>query len=260
MKAINAALWAEFMKIKRSAILWITISLFAFIPIMMGLMIYVLRHPELHDKLGLIAAKASLFGAADWEAFFGLLLQLIATIGLIGFGFVTAWVFGREYTERTMKDILVLPVSRATIVMAKFSVVFCWCTLLTIILLLSGLLSGKIVGISGWSPEILKAGVFKYFVTAFLTVLLSTPVAFFACVGRGIIAPIGFSILTMILAQFIAVAGLGAFFPWAIPGLYTVPAGTEGMQLYGSSYVILAATSILGYLATLYWYRFADQH
>ncbi len=260
MKTISTVLWAEFMKIKRSNIVWITIFLFAFIPSMMGLMIYIVRHPEISAKLGLIAAKASLFGDADWPAFFGILHQSIATIGLIGFGFVTAWVFGREYTERTIKDILALPVSRSYFVFAKFIIVFCWCIILAIILGISGVLAGKIVGVSGWSSEVFYAAIYKYIITSFLTMLLCTPVAFFACYSRGIIAPIGFAILTMIMAQFIALAGLGAFFPWAIPGLYTVPAGTEGMQLFMSSYIILIITSILGYIITLYFWRHADQH
>lgn len=64
MKSFSAALWAEYMKIRRSKILLITILLFAFIPFMMGLMIYIIRNPEISAKLGLIATKATLFGNA----------------------------------------------------------------------------------------------------------------------------------------------------------------------------------------------------
>lgn len=260
MKSLSVALWSEYMKIRHSKILWITILLFVFIPCMMGLMIYIVRHPEISEKMGLIAAKASLFGNADWPAFFAILNQSIATIGLIGFGFVTAWVYGREHSDRTMKDILALPVSRSYIVLAKCLVVIIWCILLTAILFVVGILMGKAVGISGWSQQVFLQGTYKFFMTSLLTLLLCSPVAFFAGYGRGIVASLGFVIITLIMAQFIAIAGFGAFFPWAIPGLYTAPEGAVGMQLYTSSYILLVLTFVFGYWATLRWWRHADHH
>ena len=50
-------------------------------------------------------------------------------------------------------------------------------------------------------------------VTSLLTMLLCTPVAFFASYGRGYLPPVGFAIVTL---------GLGPYFPWGIP-LYTLP-------------------------------------
>jgi ABC-type transport system involved in multi-copper enzyme maturation permease subunit len=42
---------------------------------------------------------------------------------VIGFAFVTSWVFGREYSDRTVKDLLALPAPRSSIVLSKFIVV-----------------------------------------------------------------------------------------------------------------------------------------
>ncbi len=259
MRTFSVALWAEYKKVINSKILWGTIILFTFIPCMMGLMIYIVRHPEISAKLGLIAAKASLFGDADWPAFFGILHQSISTIGLIGFGFVTAWVFGREYIERTIKDLLSLPVSRTHIVVAKFTVVFVWCLLLSIILFATGIIMGKLLHIEGWSDELFLSATYKYFATSVMTLLLCTPVAFFACYGRGLITPLGFVIITLIAAQFTVVAGMGAYFPWAIPGVYTVSGTAEGIPIFISSYVILFTTSVIGFLVTVYRWRYADQ-
>jgi len=259
MKTFNVALWAEYKKVINSKIFWATVILFTFIPCMMGLMIYIVRHPEISEKLGLIAAKASLFGNADWPAYFGILHQSMATVGLIGFGFVTAWVFGREYIERTVKDILALPVSRTHIVTAKFIVVIIWGLLLTLILFSTGLLMGTLLHIENWSYPMFYTQSIKYFTTALLTVLLCSPVAFFACYGRGLIAPIGFVIITLITSQFIAIMGLGAYFPWAIPGVYSVSGTAEGMEIYNASYIILLLTFLAGYAATVFRWRYADQ-
>lgn len=260
MKNIQAAFIAECIKLRRSGIFWITIIIFIIIPLMMGLMMFVARNPEIAAKLGMVGTKATLFGRNDWSGFLGLLIQSLASIGYIGFGFVTSWIFGREFSDRTLKDILALPVSRSSIVISKFIVIFLWCSLLTLIIYSVGLLIGWLIDLSGWSAEVFSIFTEKFFITSFLTLLLCTPVAFFASYGRGIIAPIGFLILSLVMAQFIGLVGLGPYFPWAIPGVYTAPAGTEGMQLVLSSYIILVFTSVFGFVGTIAWWRFADHH
>lgn len=260
MKSLGTAIWAEWKKVRRSAILYITIFLFAFIPSMMGLMIYLVRNPVLAKKLGILSAKASMFGEADWPSFLGMLQQSVASIGLIGFGFVTAWVFGREYTEKTLKDILALPISRGRIVTAKLVIAIGWSLLLALVLWIAGLVTGYITGLQGFTEGLLQEGALKYLITTSLTLLLCSPVAFFAGYGKGIITPLGFVILTLILSQLLAVAGLGAYFPWAVPGLFTAPPDAEGMELYGISYILIGSTFILGYLGTILWWQRADHH
>jgi ABC-2 type transport system permease protein len=260
MKDIKATFLTECIKLRRSGIFRITVIIFIIIPLMMGLMMFVAKNPEMAAKLGMVGTKASLFGRNDWSGFLGLLIQSMASIGYIGFGFVTSWIFGREFTDRTLKDILALPVSRSAIVTSKFILVFFWCILLSLILYFVGLLIGWFIDISGWSQELFSQFTKKFFITTFLTLLLCTPVAFFASYGRGIIAPIGFLILSLVMAQFIGLVGLGPYFPWAIPGVYTAPAGTAGMQLVFGSYVILVFTCVCGFAGTIAWWRYADHH
>jgi ABC-2 type transport system permease protein len=262
MNSFQAAFWAESLKVRRSKMLWLTMLAFIFIPMMIGLLIFVVKNPEFSSKLGLIGTKAAMirFGKADWPAFLGLLTQLIAGIGLLGFGFVASWVFGREYADRTVKDLLALPVSRSFIVLAKFMVVVIWCALLSFILFVCGLMIGGTINISGWSSEIVFHFACRFTVTALLTILLCTPVAFFASFGRGYLPPMGFVILTLIMAQFVGLVGLGPYFPWAIPLLYGTTAGTEAGQIGAISYIILYLISIVGLFGTIAWWRYADQY
>jgi ABC-2 type transport system permease protein len=183
----------------------------------------------------------------------------MAGIGLMGFGFVTSWVFGREYADRTIKDILALPVSRSFIVISKFIVVVIWCAILTLFFFAFGLIVGRMINISGWSGEIVFQYAYKLTVTSFLTLFLCTPIAFLASYSRGYLLPIGFLILTLIIANFTGLVGIGPYFPWAIPGIYSAPAGTEGMQLGTASYIILFLTGIIGFFGTIAWWRYADQ-
>ena len=72
--------------------------------------------------------------------------------------------------------------------------------------------------------------------------------------------PLGFVIITMVMAQFIGLMGLGPYFPWAIPGVLTAPAGIPGMQLVTASYLILLITCLSGIFGTIEWLRRADQY
>jgi len=69
MKGILSALWVEGLKVRRSRIFPITILAFAFMSIMMGLLIFIAKNPELVSKLGLLGTKATFFGEqTDWSA------------------------------------------------------------------------------------------------------------------------------------------------------------------------------------------------
>ena len=259
MKNLSATFITECMKLRRSKIFVITIVFFIFIPLMMGLLMIVAQHPEISAKLGLVGTKAKLFGENNWEGYFTGLLQIIAAIGIIGFGFVTSWVFGREYIDHTITNILALPVSRSAIVISKFIVVIIWSALLVIVMFVAGIVIGRLIGIPDWSDRLFSQFVSKYILVSGLTILLCTPVALIASYGRGIIAPIAFVILMLITAQFVSFVGLGPYFPWAIPGLLTVPAGTEGMEIVFASYVIFIVTVLTGFAGTIIWWRIADQ-
>jgi ABC-2 type transport system permease protein len=260
MKSLIATLWAESLKIRKSGIFWLSFVFFAFITLMMGLLMFIQMHPEITGKLGIIGTKASLlrFGEPGWKNYFVLLNQGIAAIGCIGYGFVTSWVFGREYSDRTVKDILALPVSRSYIVLSKFIVIVIWSILLALVFFIFAIISGKIAGLPGWSVQVVSAFTRTFAAISLLSILLCTPVAFFASVSRGYLLPFAFIILTIMLANFTGILGLGPYFPWSIPGILSVPRN-EDIHLTTVSYLILSITSIMGYAGTLAWWRFSDQ-
>jgi len=260
VKALYAALWAETIKVLRSRVFWLSQLFFVFVTLMMGLMMFIQSHPEISGKLGIIGTKASMlrFGEPVWQNYFALIKQALAAIGMIGYGFVTSWMFGREYSDKTIKDILALPVSRSIIVGAKFIVTAAWCIILSLVFYAFALVGGWLAGTGGWSVSILKEFTGAFASIAFLTMLLCTPVAFFAGTGRGYLLPFAFIILTLMLANFTGLLGLGPWFPWSIPGMLSVPP-SKGGQLSVASYFILLITSLCGYLATQAWWRWADQ-
>ena len=260
MRSFSAALWAEALKMRRSKVPLFTAIGFSFVPLIDGLFMIILRDPEAARSMGLISTKAQLLaGVADWPTFINVLAQAVAVGGAILFAIITAWVFGREFSDRTAKELLALPTPRESIVAAKFLVIAVWTLLLSIFIFLFGLVVGSLVDIPGWSQGLLRSASLDVFGAALLTIALLPFVALFAGIGRGELPPIGWTVLTVFLAQIAAVTGWGDWFPWSIPALFSGAAGPRAELLGLHSYILIALTSLLGFAATFYWWRNADQ-
>jgi ABC-type transport system involved in multi-copper enzyme maturation permease subunit len=254
------ALKAEIIKNRHSKIIWITFIAFALAPLMGGLFLFIMKYPEKVSLSGMLKVKAGMLAfSANWKSYLSLLSQAIGVGGVLIFGFVASWLFGREYSDGTVKDLLALPVSRTKILNAKFIYYIFWCLSLSVSNLVLGLLIGLILNLEGWNMEILIPGLKIYFISAFLTIMLNTPIAFFALSGKGYLAPLGFVAITLVLSQIIAAAGFGNYFPWSIPGLYSVFGGGMSLGLNNLSYLILLATGLLGYISTILWWKYSDQ-
>ena len=260
MKNIFQAIQVEILKARRSKMPIFTLLGFSIAPFAGGFFMIILKDPELAKQMGMISTKAQIVaGVADWPTYLGMLAQATAIGGVILFSFVASWVFGREYSDRTIKNLLALPTPRHTIVLAKFVLVLMWSGILVVIIYLIGLGVGGAVGLPPASPEIFVESTYTMLVTAIFTILLATPIAFFASAGHGYLPPMGLAIFTIILAQLIAAAGWGEYFPWSIPALYAGVAGPAYADLGLISYLIVLGTSVIGAIGTVLWWQFADQ-
>jgi ABC-2 type transport system permease protein len=256
----GAALWTETLKARRSRVPLLTALGFSLAPAMGGLFMFILKDPARARAMGVVSAKAQIVaGTADWPTYLGLLAQATAVGGVVVFGMATAWVFGREFADRTVKELLALPTSRATIVSAKLVVVAAWCGALTVIVLALGLMIGGVVGMPGWSEAVMWRGVRDVSAAAALTVALMPAVAFAASAGRGYLPALGWVMLSVFLAQVVAATGWGDWFPWSVPALHAGLAGPRASQVGGHSYAVVAGALIAGLAATLVWWRRADQ-
>ena len=102
--------------------------------------------------MGILSAKASLFPEISWYGFLSMTNQLISVLGLIAFGFVTSWVFGREFVLGTFSGNLSIPINRGAIVMAKYGYIFMICFVLSIELLAVSMLTGKLLSLPFFDP------------------------------------------------------------------------------------------------------------
>lgn len=244
----------------RSKVPLITALGFSMAPLAGGLFMIILKDPEAAKSLGLITTKAqALTGTADWPSFFGFLAQAVAAGGMILFSIITIWIFGREFSDHTIKELLALPTSREAIVTAKFIVIALWSLIATLFIFGIGLVVGRLVMIPGWSGELLRVSFTNILGTALLTLPLMSFVALLASMGRGYLPPFGWTIFTLFLANISAILGWGDWLPWSIPGLFSGVAGPRAELLGVHSYIILTLASLIGFTATFYWWRSADQ-
>lgn len=252
-----SALWIETLKMRRSKVPLFTTLGFSMIPLMGGLFMIILKDPEAARSMGLISMKAQIAaGTAEWSSLFNLLTQAIAVGGFILFGIVTSWVFGREFSDHTVKELLALPTSREAIVAAKFVVIIVWAVTTSLFVFGFGIVVGYLVNIPGWSMELLRAAFVNIIGSVVLTIMLLPFVALLAGIGRGYLSPIGWMILMVALAQTASFMGWGDWFPWAVPALF---ASSHKDQIGLHSYMVVIIASLIGFALTFNWWRNADQ-
>jgi ABC-2 type transport system permease protein len=250
----RAALAAEVLKARRSKMPLLTLGVASVTGGVAGLFMFILADPARAQRMGLLNQKAQLSGfTADWPGLLSFLAQIVAVGDLMLFSFIAAWVFGREFADGTARYLLALPVPRATIVWAKFTVVALWAAALTVWLAGVVLVLGWALGLPGGTADVVSAGLSAAGEAAALMLLVTAPVALVASAGRGYLAPLACALGAVVVGQVAAALGWAAVVPWSIPA---VAAGLPpGSEVGAAGLVIALCTGLAGLLGTAAWWR-----
>ena len=257
MKNLKDMIWIETRKVLRSRMpLFTTLGSFI-MPLGIGFLIFLAKNPGLSKNLGLVSAKANLtaYFATSWPTYLGFSAQIIVAGGFFLFTFAISWVFGREFADGTLKDMLAVPISRLTILLAKFIVVAVWSAALTVVILILSIMTGALIDLPQGSFSVILQGSVLVLTTASMVIAIVFPFALFASIGRGYLLPMGTAILSLIMANLVVVIGYGEYFPWSVPGLYA----QAKSSLAPISYLIVLVTGLAGVAGTYLWWKFADQ-
>jgi ABC-2 type transport system permease protein len=257
---MNAAIATEWLKLRRSRLWWTTLVAGTVAAALDGLFMFIGQNPDRARALGLLGAKAQLAAVpTDVAGLLNLLGQILAIGGVFIFGILTVWIFGREFADRTVKDILALPTSRTAIVAAKFVVTAGWSALLTLYMFIIGLAIGAVLRLPGWSWDVIGTGLVRLVATAAMVVGLVAILALATSAGRGYLTGIGAMILVVFTAQVVAALGYGQYYPWSVPALYIGIAGPQAGPVGATGVAGVVAVSIASVAVTLSWWRRADQ-
>lgn len=188
-----------------------------------------------------LIAQAGPAAALDWTGLLAGAAQITAVVGILGFGIVLAWMFGREFTDGTITGLFALPISRSRIALAKLTVYAIWATLVSIGLTLSVLVLGLLFGYDLPSSDT-WAALGRLCALGVLSAGIAIPVAWIATLTRSLLAAVGSTIALVVVAQVGALAGAGGWMPLAAPALWAMSDGTAvtPIQLAVTGLVALA--------------------
>jgi len=217
---MRPSLWAEAVKLAGSAVGRVgSVAVAVGIAVLSGAMLAAAASgdPQLLAKLGPAATQ-------DWSGFLLAAAQITSAGGLIGFGVVLSWIFGREFGDGTITGLFALPVRRSTIALAKLFVYAMWATAMSLLLAALLLLVGLVAGLGpltadSWTALARQTGL------GIMTAAIAAPVAWAATLGRSVLAGVSVAIGLVVLAQISVLAGAGGWVPLASPALWAMSSG-----------------------------------
>jgi len=251
----------EAMKLRRSKVPLLTLLAFALAPLAIGFLMLILKNPEGAKKLGLIAMKAQMTGgSADWQFLF-YVTKAIFIAGAIFHAVLVAFVFGREYAEGTAKNMLTLPVNRVFLVINKYLAVTVIFLGICAAVFAETLIIGYLVRIPGWSTAQMLQTLGNVAVSVLLITATGPFVALAAMIGKGYIAPIGYSMLsTILVGQLFAHTLWGRYIPWSMLFINAGAAGADASRLTVLSYSLAGIFFVMGIDACMHYLKLADNH
>jgi hypothetical protein len=199
--------------------------------------------------------------AIAWADFMRVGSEMLATLGVLIFGMVAAYLFGRDYVEGTAPSVLTLPMRREYPVLAKGIVLLAWVVGLTMLSVGAGAGYAALLGLKGFTLAGLATTAWESLQVALLLFGTLPIVALLAVVGRGYIAPMAFSGMTAWVGLGLAEAGWSRWFPWSMPmGITGIVLGPpiEIRGLVSGSWAVMAAMFVAGVVALVWYVDTAD--
>lgn len=254
-----AILTTEFLKLRRAKVTWVTLGAYLMIGLVVAFLIWMIGHPGLAENLGLVGQKVNFASSgvtADWPGLLGMFAEMSGLGGMIIYSILVAWLFGREYAEGTAKNFLALPLGRPRFVLSKLVVSAAWFALLSLALLAEAFLVGRLLGLAGWSTAVFWREVSNILLAGLLTLGLGPAVAWIAVASRGYLAPLGYTIFTLVIGTALGATNWARWCPWSIIPLFSGAAGPRTQEIGPASFLILGLfflASTLGTCLTLSW-------
>lgn len=184
-------------------------------------------------------------------------MYIVLLIGVLLYGVITAYIFEREYIENTLKTILTIPVSRTNFILSKFIILFIWIMALTFIAFILTFIFGLIGQFEGLSSTVLVDALKQYFIGGSLLFLLTSPVVFVAVLFKNFVPTIVFTICITMVSILIANSEYRVLYPWsAVETIAKKMFLPEYPPEY--SYISIFVTSIIGFVATMIYFKKVD--
>lgn len=244
---MSGVLRVEFEKLKGGPFLVISTLVMTVFPVLMSIMFVLIR-----DKL-----KVDEF---TWSFFLGQNTGMLAMfIGTLLFGLVASYIFGREFVDDTAKNLFTLPVRRESVTLSKFLVLLLCCLGLAAVSFAISLVSGWIIGLSGFTWLVIWKAWTDLIFTVLLIYLTLPVTALVAMAGRGYLPPMGWAAaITVVSILMLNGSVAGRLFPWSLPAIYAIDYGIKGLPFNNTGLLIAVLVFVIGIIANLVYIRQAE--
>ncbi|KLU72150.1 MAG: hypothetical protein RHS_2027 [Robinsoniella sp. RHS] len=183
-------------------------------------------------------------------------------MNLLVYIIIASYLFSREYTEKTLKNILPIPVSKTSFLTSKFCILFIWMIVLSFFswgsAFLLALLYHSVFGIAEFQFHIALIYLGKMMSSTILMFLTITPFTFLAEKTKSLVVPLIISAAVIMGNAALSNQDLGALYPWtAILFLMQGSLAATGYPVW-VSVGIITLVSILGFTATYIYFQKED--
>lgn len=238
-------IYAELLKLKRAKMFLVSMIGAAAAPVMVfiGFLDMKAKKPD----------EPALFR----EAFYEVNLYVLLLIGTLLYGVITAYLYNREYTEDTLKNLLTIPVSRTSLIITKLVMLFLWILVLTIAAWGLTLVLGIIGQFEGLTGSVLVESLKQYIVGGCLLFILSTPTIFVTFLFKNYVPTIIFTAVVTMANVALANREYKVLFPWSATHVIVTNGFVPEFPPY-YSYIAILVTSLVGLVATIFYFKKVD--
>lgn len=199
-----------------------------------------------------IASQLGPLAEADgWDRMCGTAAQVTSAGALLAVGVVLSWLVGREFSDGTITSLFGLVVSLPVIVLAKLTVYVAWVIAVGAATLV--VLAGIGLALGFGAPDAAVAfALARQFALVVLMGLVAVPAAWIATLLRGVLPGIAATVGLLVCGQVLAIAGVGAWVPVAVPALWALsPETVSAAQLA----LVVTLPLLFGALTLRSWAR-----
>lgn len=190
------------------------------------------------------------------------LLYVMLIMNMMIYIAIEAHLFSREYTERTLKNILPLPISRVKLLLGKYF------TLFLIIICLMGITWLEVLTIAGiyqllfyveaFKLSIALAWLLKFIVAGIVMFLTLSPFAYIAEKTKGLVIPMIAAAVIIMGSAALCNQDLGALYPFTAGYLLIQDKILDTGYSISVSIGIMLVVSIVGYILTMTYFEKED--
>ncbi len=186
-------------------------------------------------------------------------LYVVLLTGVTLYGVIATYLFNREYTENTLKNLLTIPVSRTSFFMSKLILLLIWILLLTVVAWGLTLIFGLIGQFEGLSLTVLIKAFKEYIVGGIFLFLLTTPTILVTLLFKNYVPSLVFTIAITMVNVLIGNSEYRVLYPWsAVLVIANKDFFPEYLPVY--SYISIFTTSLLGFIVAIIHFKKEEIH